>query len=124
MRRRRILFAGFMARLGDTRLPKCIMFGELVGDVCCVGGKEKECTRCLLDDLRAFGIKSKPVDVCSPGRGGMAQDRGTRGRNVSWRNGSLQGKSVLGYGMQCYARTCLEGQRRAEPKSSVLAIVD
>ena len=31
LRRRQILFAGFMARMEDTRLPKCVMFGELVG---------------------------------------------------------------------------------------------
>ena len=27
LRRRRILFAGFVARMEDTRLPKCVMFG-------------------------------------------------------------------------------------------------
>ena len=32
---------------------------------------------CFLDDLRAFGINA--VDDCSPGRGVMAQDGGTRG---------------------------------------------
>ena len=31
MRRRRILLAGFVARMEDTGLPKCVMFGELVG---------------------------------------------------------------------------------------------
>ena len=31
LRRRRILFARFVARMEDTRLPKCVMFGELVG---------------------------------------------------------------------------------------------
>ena len=31
MRRRGTLFAGFMVRMEDTRLPKCVMFGELVG---------------------------------------------------------------------------------------------
>ena len=30
-RRRRILFAGFVARMEDTRLPKCVIFGEIVG---------------------------------------------------------------------------------------------
>ena len=30
MRRRRILFAGFMACMEDTRLPKCVTFGEQV----------------------------------------------------------------------------------------------
>ena len=41
MHRRRILFAGFVARMEDTRLPKCVMFGELVGGADCVGGQEK-----------------------------------------------------------------------------------
>ena len=31
LRKRWILFAGFVARIEDTRLPKCVMFGELVG---------------------------------------------------------------------------------------------
>ena len=40
----------------DTRLPKCVMFGELVRGAVCVGGQEKEWMECFLDDLRAFGI--------------------------------------------------------------------
>ena len=58
MRRRQILFAGFVARIEDTRLPKCVMFGELVGGTDCVGGKEKDWMGCFLDDLRAFGINA------------------------------------------------------------------
>ena len=58
LRRRRILFAfaGFVARMEDTRLPKCVVFGELVGGAGCVGSQEKEWMECFLDDLRAFGI--------------------------------------------------------------------
>ena len=41
IRRRRILFAGFVARMEDTRLPKCVMFGDLVGGEGCVGGRKK-----------------------------------------------------------------------------------
>ena len=41
LRRRWILFAGFVARMEDTRLPKCVMFGEMVGGADCVGGHEK-----------------------------------------------------------------------------------
>ena len=41
--------------LEDTRLPKCVMFGELVGGAGCMGGQENEWMRCFLDDLRAFG---------------------------------------------------------------------
>ena len=41
LRRRGILFAGFVARMKDTRLPKCVMFGKLMGGAGCVGGQEK-----------------------------------------------------------------------------------
>ena len=57
-RRRRILFAGFVARMGNTRLPKCVVFGELVGGVGCVAGQEKNWMGCFPDDLRAFGINT------------------------------------------------------------------
>ena len=59
LRRRRILFAAFVARMEDTRLPKCAMFGELVGGTDCVGGQEKEWMGCFLDDLRASPTKGK-----------------------------------------------------------------
>ena len=42
----------------DTRLPKCVMSGELVGGAGCVGGQEKEWMGCFLDDLRGFGINA------------------------------------------------------------------
>ena len=41
----------------DTRLSKCVIFGELVVDAGCVGGQEKEWMGCFLANLRAFGIK-------------------------------------------------------------------
>ena len=41
LRRRRILFAGFVASMEDTRMPKWVMFGELVGRAGCVGGRKK-----------------------------------------------------------------------------------
>ena len=31
----------FVARMEDTRLPKCVLFEELVGDAGCVGGQGK-----------------------------------------------------------------------------------
>ena len=58
LRRRRVLSAGFVARMEDTRLPKCVIFGEMVGGAGCVGGQEKEWMGCFLDDLRAFGINA------------------------------------------------------------------
>ena len=34
----------------DTRLPKCVMFGELVRGAGCVGGQEKEWMGCFQDE--------------------------------------------------------------------------
>ena len=104
LRRRRILFAGFVARMEDTRPPKCVIFGEMVGSAGCVGGQEKEWMGCFLDDLRAFGINADQWTT-------VAQDEGEwrrtaeQGRNISWQNGSLQKKTRLDCGMQWYART-------------------
>ena len=58
LRRKRILFEGFVARVEGRRLPKCVLFVELIGGAGCVGDQEKECMGCFLDDLRAFGINA------------------------------------------------------------------
>ena len=58
-RKSRILFAGFVARMEDTRLPKCVMFRELVGGQSPRMGQEEEWMVCLLEDLRVFGIKTE-----------------------------------------------------------------
>ena len=50
LRRRRILFEGFVARMENTRMPKCVMFGELEGGRGLCGGPGKR------------------VDVVFPGR--------------------------------------------------------
>ena len=42
---------------------------------------------------RAFDINADQWTIdCSPGRGGMSQNDRNKGRNISWRNGSLQRK--------------------------------
>ena len=69
---------GFVARMEDTRLPKCVMLGKLVGGAGCVGGQEKECMGCFLDDLRAFGINADQWTTA-------AQDEG------EWRKTAEQG---------------------------------
>ena len=78
-RRRRILFAGSVACMEDTRLPKCAMFGKMVGAAGCVGeGQEKEWMGCFLDGLKAFGINADQ-------RTTAAQDDG------EWRKTAEQG---------------------------------
>ena len=99
LRRRRISFAEFVTRMEDTRLPKCAMFGELVEGAGCVGGQGKS----------GDGVPWTTPELSAPTpSSGQLQPR-TRGndaggqnkeRNVSWRNGSLQRKPGLDYGMQ------------------------
>ena len=62
----------------DTKLPKHVMFGEMVGGAGCVGGLKKEWMRCFLDDLRAFGINADQWTTA-------AQDEG------EWRRTAKQG---------------------------------
>ena len=52
------MFAGFVARMEDTRLPKCVTLEEMMGGAGCVEGQEKKWMGCFLDDLRAFGINA------------------------------------------------------------------
>ena len=57
VRPRRLLWAGALLRMGDHRLPKRVMSGELENaGKREPGGKEKEWTDCGADDLRLFGI--------------------------------------------------------------------
>ena len=54
---RRLLWAGALLRMGDHRLPKRVMSGELENaGKRGPGGKEKEWTECVADDLRLFGV--------------------------------------------------------------------
>ena len=91
--RRRILFAEFVARIKGTRLPKCVMFGELMGGAGCVGGQEKEWIGCLLDDLKAFGIGQWTAAAQDEGEWRKTAER------LLWRKRWLQRKSGLDYGM-------------------------
>ena len=93
------MFAGFVARMEDTRPPKCVMFGEMVGGAGCVGGQEKEWMGCFLDDLRDF--ESTPTSGrLQPRTRGNGAERHNKGRNISGRTGPLQRKPRLDYGMQ------------------------
>ena len=57
VRRRRILFAGFVARLGEESLPKRVMFGGMFGGKGYAGGQVWDWMKDLEEDLEAFGIK-------------------------------------------------------------------
>ena len=100
MHRRWILFAGFVARMEDTRLSKCVMFGELVGGVGCVGGAGKRVDDVSLGRPQRFRYQRRLVDNCSssPRRGEMAQGEGARG-------GTLHGEIDCGRESQGWTNT-------------------
>ena len=56
-RKRRILFAGFVARTGEERLPQRVMFGQLVGGKGYSGGQEKDWMAHLKEDVSVLRIK-------------------------------------------------------------------
>ena len=93
-----------------------------------MGGQGKEeWMECLLDNLRAFGIKL--VDDCSPGRGGMAQDGGTRGGTFHGKMDRCTEKARAGlrYAVVCPNVTGRAKERIAQSKRACagsLAIVD
>ena len=84
--RRRILFAGFVGCMEDTRLPKCVMLGELVAD--CVGGSTNSGwgVSCTTSELSASTPTSRRLQPRTRGNGA---ERWNKGQNISWRNGSL-----------------------------------
>ena len=57
LRRRRIWFAGFVARMGEERLPRRVKSGEMLGGRGYCGGQEWDWMKDLEEDLKAFGIK-------------------------------------------------------------------
>ena len=56
-RKRRIIFAGFVTRIGEERLPQRVMFGELVGGEGYSGGQEKDWMAHLEEDMSVFEMK-------------------------------------------------------------------
>ena len=99
LRRRRILFAGFVARMEDTRLPKRVVFGEMVGGAGCAGGRKKS-GRDVSWTTSELSASTPTSGRLQPRTKGNGAERQNKGRNISWRNGSLQRKPRLDYGMQ------------------------
>ena len=82
LRRRRILFAGFVACKEDTRLPKCVMFGEMVGGLSVWGARKK----------KGWGVSgtTSELSASTPTSGRMqprtredGAERRNKGRNIS-----------------------------------------
>ena len=94
LRRRRILFAGFVTRMVDTRLPKSVMFGEMMGARAVWGARKKSGwgVSWTISELSASTPTSGRLQRRTSGNGAERQNKG---RNISWRNESLQRKPRL-----------------------------
>ena len=51
------MFAGFVARMREERLPQRVMFGEIVGGKGYSGGQERDWLVHLKEDMSVFGMK-------------------------------------------------------------------
>ena len=94
------MFAGFVARMEDTTLPKCVMFVEMVGGAGCVGGQRKERMASFLDDLRAFGINADQwtTAVQDEGKWPRSVEQGAKRFMAKWI--TAEKATGLDYGMQ------------------------
>ena len=69
MHKRRILFAGFVARMEDTRLSECVMFGELMGGAGCVERVEKIVDGVSPERPQSFRYQRRLVDAAAQNEG-------------------------------------------------------
>ena len=128
LRKRRILFAGFVARMEDTRLPKCVMFGELVGGAVSAEGQEKGWMGCLLDDLRAFGIETDQWRIAAQGAEEWYKivKQGAEFFMTKW-IAAERAKTAMRHAVACSNVTGRTKERVAQSKrahADLLAIVD
>ena len=122
------MFAGFLARMEDTRLPKCVMFGEMLGGAGCVRGQEKEWMGCFLDDLRAFGINADQWTTAAEDGGGWRRtaEQGAKHFMAKWIIAE-KNKSGLRHAVVCPNVTGRTKERIAQSKrarAGSLALID
>ena len=82
---RRILFTRSEARMEDTRLPKCAMFGELMGSAGCEGPGKKGGFG-VFWTTSELSVSASTSERLQPRARGNGARRRNKGRNVSWRN--------------------------------------
>ena len=80
-----------MARMEDTRLPKCVTFGQMVG-ARAVSGASKKSGRGVSSTISELSASTPTSGRLQPSTRGSGAERQKKGRNISWRNGSLQRK--------------------------------
>ena len=113
----------------DTRLPKYVMFGELVGGAGCVGRQEKEWIGGFLDDdLKAFGINPDQWTTAAQEEGEWRKtvEQGAEHFMAKW-IAAEKVKAGLRHAVVCPNVTGMTKQKIAQSKQACagsLALVD
>ena len=90
-----LLFAGFVARMEEERLPQRVMFGKLVGGKGNSGEREKDWLVHLKEDISAFEMKFEGLRKAAQKTGkwfGSLRKEPTYscGNGMRWRDAELQ----------------------------------
>ena len=112
----------------DTRLPKCVIFEELVAGAGCVGRHEKEWIGCFLDDLRASGINADQwtIAIQNEGEWRRTAEQGAGHLMAKW-GAVLKAKAGVRHAVVCPNVTGRTRERTAQSKrarAGSLALVD
>ena len=97
IRQRRLLFAGALARQGDKRLPKRLLFTERLegGEDPGPGQSAQHWQKSLRDDFKAFGALRQLIGGLLESTGSSGQRRRARGRGCRGNQGSCWGRRDL-----------------------------
>ena len=107
----------------DTRLPKCVMFGEMVGARAVWGARKKSGwgVSWTTSELSASTPTGGRLQLRAKGNGAERQNKGG---NIEWQNGSLQ---KIRHAVVCPNVTVRTKERIAQSKrarAGSLAVVD
>ena len=127
-RRRRILFAGFVARMGNTRLPKCVC-SEKWGARAVWGARKKKSGWGVSWTTSELSTSTPTSGRLQPRTRRNGAERQNKEQNISWQNGSLQqkNKAELRHAVVCPNVTGMTKERIAQRKrarAGSLALVD
>ena len=116
LRRRQILFAGFQfcgAHGGYETAAEVWDVRRIGGGGGCVGGQEKECGWSVSWTTSESSASTLTSGRLQPRTRGNGAGRRNKGRNVSWRNGSLQ-RNSQGWTTTAYCMPECDGKDQGE----------
>ena len=99
------LVCGIRGAHGEYEIPEVRDVWRIGGGRGLSGGLGKRVDRVFPGRPQELSASTPTSGQLQPRTRGNGAERRNKGRNISWRTGSLQMKPGLDYGMQPYART-------------------